>query len=63
MQMVWEMKRNPEKFVRRGPFWQMSKRNQQIQKVIMHGNGVVYEPGGREMRCHDPNPRFNYKQV
>jgi len=29
----------------------------------MHSNEVVYEPGGREIRSHDHNTRFNYKQV
>lgn len=29
----------------------------------MHSNEVVYEPGGREIRSHDHNTRFNYKQA
>ena len=29
----------------------------------MHSNGVVYEPGGREIRSNDHNTRFNYKQT
>lgn len=62
LQMIEQMQMHPDKFVRKGPFWAMSKKNQQLQKIIQHANGNSYEPGGREIRTHDNNPRFNYKQ-
>lgn len=64
LQLVLNAQHNPEKFVRKGYFWMMSKRNQRLQKLIMHSNGVVLEPGGREQRPvhHENNGRFNYKK-
>ena len=52
---------HPEKFVRQGPFWSLSKKNQRLQKIINHANGYVVEPGGREIRIMETNSRFNYK--
>ena len=56
------MQLHPDKFVKKTPFWSMSKKNQQLSKIIQHANGSTFEPGGREIRVHDNNPRFNYKQ-
>ena len=56
-----DMQLHPDKFVRLGPFWQRSKKNQKLQKLIVHANGSCFEPGGREQRFIDNNPRFNYK--
>ena len=39
----------------------MSKKNQQLQKIVQHANGFAMEPGGREVRTIENN-RFNYKQ-
>ena len=51
-----------DKFVRKGPFWSLSRKHTNLQKLLMHSYGKVVEPGGREQRCIENNPRFNYKQ-
>lgn len=54
------------KFVRKGgtaAFFTASKRAQNhLQKLVHHSNGCLVEPGGREVRLIEANPRFNYKQ-
>ena len=50
-----------EKFVRKGPFWNLSRKHSHLQKLLMHSYGKVVEPGGREQRAIENNPRFNYK--
>ena len=39
----------------------MSRKHSYLAKLLMHSNGRVVEPGGREQRCQDANQRFNYK--
>ena len=62
MKLIEDMYLYPQKFVRKGNFWQQSKKNQHLQKIIQHGNGCVMEPGGHEIRMplDHRNQRFNY---
>jgi len=62
IEVMEDMYYYPEKFVRKGPFWSMSKKQKYLSKLIMHSNGVVVEPGGREHRNQELNPRFDYQE-
>ena len=51
-----------DKFVRHRGQNSFTRKNAQLQKIIQQTNGSIFEFGGREVRCMDLNPRWNYNQ-
>ena len=54
---------HPEKFVnKKTGAGALTKKSQQLQRLIMHANGSLVEAGGRETFTTEQNANFNYKK-